>query len=428
MTLNIDKKAIIHYFLLYILLMFQGSIMFRVLNDIIVVLVFFIGLIFLISLMVKKINVYSIFIILLFTLLLLQSIYTAGSLAFQSIISICSRFLIAFIAYFFDKEKFVQRYITIIIHMGILSILAFIIQTIGLDLLKSILNNRVFLSHIGYTSYYGGLIFAFQEGLHKNIGIYLEPGLYQIVLNSCLYCLLFRPRTLRISRDRQIAYVLILLVCVITTQSTSGLIGAIVLLIVFVFFKKKEIGSKMTIYTMIVIPMLFILVFFVLSTFLGNSYIKTTIIDKVISTDGSIDLSQSTGRSRIVSMKADLKIVFENPLGIGWTEYKRIWKTYLSESISDVSSCVGLTYTLAALGFIITSYIVGFYFFSAWRHRSGIASYIAFVFLFLNTSLGQPQIWYPAIIVLVLVDNEFIVCDKDSDESRFTRKLSYKGE
>lgn len=411
--LQISKNAVVHYFLIFIMLSFQGSLWFRQYNNIFVVGAILLGILVYSQRLSKVPQHYILFLILLLLSLFFEIFITNGGVSLSSVGSIMSRFMIVLAAFYWDEEKFPERFVKISILFATFSLVCFGIEIVSPEILKMFMSPHVeTVTNYWKTynvTYYSNLIFAFTENSIRNLGIYHEPGLYQIVLNTTLYLLLFKKDRLNISRSRYYRYLIITIASIITCMSTTGYIGMIVLFLIYFLFMKNNSESNIK-----WLGLGGIIGFIFYCFFSGeNNIIYKTIISKVTNASGEFDLSVSTGHSRIMSLLADIQVFKEHPFGIGYLNYNDTWKSnLLDETISDVSSCVGLTQILAILGIGVTVLILGYYVFLMLRNLTGVER-ISFILMFLNTCLAQPQVWFPAMIVLLLINEKTRCIDEE---------------
>lgn len=408
MTLKVRKSSFFQFILLYILICFQGSIGFRAYNSFFVLFAI-ISSLAVYSMRKKKIpQYYLLFMLTLLLSLLLEIILTDGGVHLSSIASIMSRFAILLAAFYYDEKNFADRYVKIIVFLAVISLIGFTIASTNQSLLKPFLTARTeFVQTYWrsyYVTYYGTFLFAFTSATARNIGIFHEPGLYQIVLNVALYLLLFKRKYLWIEEKKRYIYLAIVSVAIISAMSTTGLISMFGLYIIYLLFCKKDVNRKIK--WVIVLALLCLMVYEAFSG--AESYFYKYVISKM-SSNGEIDLSVSTGNSRILSLISDLSIFREHPFGIGYVRYKSAYKeNLLDQTISDTSSCVGLTQVLAVLGIVVFIVIISFYLYLVKRNLNKSEA-VAFLMLFMNTGLSQPYIWFPAIIALLLMNDNRIL-------------------
>ena len=112
-------------------------------------------------------------------------------------------------------------------------------------------------------------------------------------------------------------------------------------------------------------------------------------IMKLFNESGDLDLTVSTGAARLYSMLADLSIANKYPLGAGFETYSQLWHSLLKIPLKDVASCVGLTYSMATIGYVNTFYILGFYLWLLNKNFTDKYMKFAYILLFLNRFLKK---------------------------------------
>lgn len=403
MNLRIRKSAITQYFLIYVLICFQGSLAFRYYNVVFIIIAFFAATYVGIKKYKQIPKHYILFLIVLTVSLIMEMFLTDGGVYLSSIASILARFCIILAAFWYMEEKFVERFVKMTIFLATISLIGFSIVSIAPTILKSLMVEHKEIMSTYWSTYtvslYGGVLFAFSSATARNIGIFHEPGLYQIVLNSALYLMLFKREKLNITNKKYNMFLFILIITLLSTMSTTGIIGMIALFCVYLVFYRDKSNRKIKWLILAVI-----ICAIIISYFAGDSgYLNKYVFSKIFSTEGHIDFSNSTGSSRILSLISDLSIFRQHLFGIGYANYNNEFKkNLLDKTISDTSSCVGLTQVLAILGIVIFVVIISYYIYLMKKNLT-TAQKIGFIILFINTSLAQPYIWFPAIVVLLFV-------------------------
>lgn len=401
---NINRIA--HYLLIYALLMFNGSIIYRNNQDVFLIIFLALGL----GQIFKTRNNYQtqklvIAMVPMELAMILTSITTRGSLSLGTILNITARFVFCYYVYSFNKIKFVPRYIKTVTFLAGISLVFFCLQLIAPSLITSLCFKSTYSEGIFYTN----PLFTYALWHPKrNVGIMTEPGLYQIILNSALYLLLFGKRNINVIHRRFI-YITIIIIAVITTQSTTGYIGLAIILLGYSFRNNhNNIGQRIKDRMYLMFAICFFTIIAIVF-FKNISFIKTTIIDKIISQEtGKIDFTVSTGKSRIVSMLTDLKVFQLYPLGCGYTIYSDIWKGLMVEHIGDSSSSAGITYSLAVFGILFWVCLWRFYILYGWKNKVDKTGFFILMAMVINTSFSQPLLYYPSLLCLFYVDFKYL--------------------
>lgn len=399
--IKMQYKTIYHYLVIYLLIISHGSVIYRNNQDVLLISMFLISSIHIIK-EKKPIKLGNIqFIVLLFGVMLLTRITTDGSLSFSSILNIITRFLFAYHAYSYNKIQFVPRFIKLVVFLASCSLLGFIFQILNPSTITSLLP----VYYYSGANFYGSIFYTYSSWHPlKNCGLMTEPGLTQIYLNTAFFLVLYYHDKIKIQNQKLTKYIIILSVAILTAQSTTGYFNYIVILATF-FLVRKSRENKIK-------RKLFILSVTILIFFLGttiyqrdDSFFAAAIGNKIFNVEGKLDLSASTGKSRIVSMQTDLIVALKYPLGAGYDIYNSIWNSYKVEHIGDTSSSSGITYSIAVFGFPFFALLLVYYIKNGLRNSVNKIEFLTKIFLLINTSLSQPLFYYPSFLVLVLIEH-----------------------
>lgn len=405
MRLTIEKKKLFHYLLVYCLIISQGSVLYNRYADYFILLI--IGAASLFILNRKSQMRYSkdiAFFILLSIALGCTVVASSGGLSVFSAGNFLSRFLLVFLVYYFDKDEFVQRYVNLVLVLALISLVVFTIQYIDFNLVTKILPAYRTES----TTYYGG-VFASVVGWHstRNIGLATEPGRHQVYLISALYFLLFKNNYLSYGPKMNMAARIILIITIITAQSTTGYLALIILLAGYLLAKSSDdnVTDERKLRNKTKVCILLLVFIAGVYTIYGGSdtFIYKFFINKLFNSSGQIDLTVSSGSSRVVSILTDLSIAIKHPFGMGYVPYQQIWLANKVGFTPDTSSCVGLTSSCAALGFHVVFLVLYFYLSKAWKNSTGIIEFLVLVLIFVNTSLAQPNLCFPPMMIMFFV-------------------------
>lgn len=390
---KISFESIFQYLLMYVILLFHGSALFRLYENqfyISVLIVAGLYLLFHPRLLFHKVMyfVYVIFFLLMVNVVL-------NTLSLNSAFNVLSRFLLAFVAYQVNPKMAASRFLKIITFFAACSLIGFLIIIIDPNIITK------FALHIDLPdkTFYGAFFFTFVD-TQRNNGLASEPGFFQIYLNSALGILLFR-KDLYISEKKKKKYFVILLVALITAQSTTGYIILASILVLYLLSRTENKKLKgWVLFSVIVLAAGAVVIILSRST---NSFLYYNFINKV-SSNGQLDLTVSSGNSRIQSMIADMRVAFLYPLGSGFVTYQEIWRSMLSQYIPDTSSCSGITKAFATYGFPVTITILLFYLYNGLKNKVNWNAFFAFLIVFILSSFASPLITYPSIILLFMLE------------------------
>ena len=423
---RVSKNELIQYFLIFVLFMVHGNRVFDTFNDAILILIIAFGGLFILSNQKKVGKGNVLFLIILAALLIVLFVMTGGSMMITSILALLARYIIAFHAFYRDKVHFIERFVKLTFFIATVSIVGFILTQLIPDQLQAILPAHTYYRVSPWSgekipcSTYHLLIFQFRNDhdIARNIGMFNEPGLYQVILNTALYFLFFKREQCNLDAKRRRKVIIMLLVALITCQSVTGYVGFAIIYFGHIFTAKKNYRWKVLFICSIAAIGL---AFYVMQTG-TDSWLYQNVLKKIFDEQGNIDLTRSTGVSRLVSMDADIRLFLSNPLGLGTRYYDTVWRSYLRETITDVSSCVGLTKSFAIYGLVPTLMMLGYYFRNKKRTKENIVDFWVCILLILNTTLAQPSIFFPAFIVSVLAmkNTDYLAMTMNSQEKHLS--------
>lgn len=326
---------------------------------------------------------------LVFSMLL---VIIGSTLSLGTALSVTSIPLIIYATYKIDPANYLQRFIKLIFYIALISIILFTITRIyGFNSFSSIFPHLYTSFFRGGEVYsYGGFLYRFVT-LHsdRNCGPFSEPGQYQCVLSSALYFIMFHPRLFE-AKER-IRYIIVFFLALITTLSTSGYIGIVILVFCYLLHSLKTIDKRMKYAIIITIigTMLFMSM-----TKLGNEFMNTVVFHKIYA-NGQLDFSLNSGGARTISISSVLTTVYNHPItliGVGYDELHNM----------GVEGCAGFLFLLLAVGIMSFSILFGFCFHQVFKYNKSIWDIMVRILLVLNMGLSQPHIMNVALFTMML--------------------------
>ena len=437
----IKRSAMYQYILMYLMMIFNGGVLYPVLQNqnptalsLISYLFVFIGFMNYFINKVKYGNSYCIIIsgVLIVCVILVR--LTAGGVGIAGLMDYLISIMLAFLAVCVDKNKFSERLINIVYFFAGISLLCYFVQIISpstLEMLFSPFNSTFSYNDWSAASYggdvvnvpytaWGKLFFTMREGeMSRNLGIYSEPGNYQIVLNCALFILLFLPKLYSFSKRQIRRRFIVIIIAILTTQSTSGYLILLSLCIAFFFsdYRYENMSNVRKIILGILGVSLSVLV--IDYNVRGNeSFLNTAVIAKLFS-NGSVDITASSGYWRLGSIGASIYIMITHPFGTGYDYAFSTIQQYLPGSAGGALMKFGAA--LGIIPFIIT--IVWFIAPVIRDHRLTISAKIAFLILYFQTSLAQSKVFYPFIVAIVVL---IVVTRRDKFIASVQMNLPYE--
>ncbi|MDF2544552.1 MAG: Uncharacterized protein K0S47_4270 [Herbinix sp.] len=406
--MKVKISAITQYFLIYIMLLVPGSCLFaKYLTGDQKYYAIIIMYIILYALNKKyRCNYSLIFSILLLIFVVFTRLYTNGgagiSAWFQFVVCIISTQM----AISANKREFLRRWINLVQIFAVISIIfwvAFLVSPSLVNAWPAVTFDTQTMGTKGYEIYLHGkgvLLYSYLE-IHptRNCGIYTEPGVYQIVLNSALFVLLFWRE--KIGFKSEIEYkraVFIVLLSLITCQSTTGYIGMLFIILFFYFSRKKDHNtSKVKLYITGVMAVGFIVLLVDYAYRGTESIVYIQIIHKLFGDNGSgFNISEGTGLYRLGTIIVSLASVIKHPLGVGYDTLNVLKKEYASGLVA--ASVVAFAAVYGIIPWIISMYMV----FKPVMKYEKLVPGILFAILFFNTTLAQTDLFYPSLMMIPL--------------------------
>ena len=308
-----------------------------------------------------------------------------------------------------DPQDFIGRFLRVVYVMAVISLFFWVFQIIGIPLQKYLFTTsntarywRIYSEAGVYTTNYascsGFLLSSFitNEPM-RNVGIYTEPGMYQSVLNSAIFLLLFFSKESKLDSKTIKKYFVVLTIALLSTQSTSGYMGyaVIVLSVLFVKNLQNEVRWKCYAIEIIILAALGLIADF---SFRGkDSLLNTAILEKLFTTSGefSIAAENSTGIYRLATIYSAISAMWQHPLGLGvdgWVQFRSA-----NPLAGPGGNPLRLGAILGVVPFLIT---VVWIFYPIKYMRKGMVPALVFVFLYFNTALAQTSVVYPALILV----------------------------
>ena len=330
--------------------------------------------------------------------------FIVGGIGVYAIVSMLSSVYIVAIAVIYNKEKMVDRVLNMIVFLAgislILWLLCMVLPQIYETLVpqyKSLMTYRIYsdsenYKEINYISR-GLFLYTLREiDRMRNVGIFTEPGIYQMVLNLGIFIILFMNQYVNCKNRKFKLALLIITLC--TTQSTTGFIGLSLMIIFYMLTKSKEkkIYSKQKIMLYICGLILLLLADFQVRG--EESILQIAIIDKLFS-KGTISLvDNASSAARVGTILLTLLSIVKHPFGIGYTNLGVLLNT---EKTGFVAAEI---LSFAAVWGIIPWIFVLWWIFYPLRNKMRKSEIVLYVLLYVNTLLAQSNMFYPAFILL----------------------------
>lgn len=418
-------KAAFHYFLIYMMLTVNQSVLYAITlkNQVYILIAVAIVLCFLFR---NSSNRRELQYFVVLALVLLASVFCVRIMTNGIGLIAWARWMVGpfylLAAYMYEKDRFVERFIKTVEALALVSIVCWGIQMVNPDILKAFLRPHdshwtynIWSSATEYKTYsytsYGTLFYSFTDSptsTGRNTSIFTEPGVYQMVLNSALCCLLFFGEHVNFSRKEYGRCIVILLLAIASCQSTTGYLGLMVILLVFFMEKQNDIGI---IRTTIVRLALFAIVCLSCDFAIRGeqSLLQTVLIDKLFTDTGAFSVNAGTGSYRMAMIGLCLASMISHPFGIGSAAVEAMVNASGTSAVAAAILVLG-----ASVGIIPFLFYLGWLFAPVFKNNRALIIKFLFVFLYFNTTLGQSSAFYPVLIIPTLLCFGFKACSEDA--------------
>ena len=335
----------------------------------------------------------------------------SGGVGIEVFLKWTTYIFIAWIAVTIDADSFIERFLKIVYVWALISIIGFLLQITVPDILKTILPE--YASNFSYSLWgngYNGELFSYRawgrylfsfDQMHpnRNVGIFSEPGVYQIVLNSALFCLLFLSKyKSTIEAKKKMRYFYVYAIALMTCQSTTGYIGFLAIILVYFLSSYNSIEKiKQRIIIATIVILLYLIVEYSING--TNSLLYRAFIRKLVTSSGTISVTADSGIYRMRTLIVTIGSMIKNPLGVGYDKVNTMINGYASDG--DGGAGAVLFCTGAALGILTMLVIVFWTLYPVFKSRLiKMPAKLLFAFLFFNTALAQSEEIYATIIVV----------------------------
>jgi hypothetical protein len=345
---NIDKTKTVDYTLLFLLVGCTGIPFFKV-GDITFLFLFtcLAGLV----LIYRKIQIDRFFIVflLIYLTVMIAQMVKFNYLPLTTYLGVFIRIVFGYLTVRVLGRNFTKYYVNILYVLSIIGFFIYVPQLIlpgfGRFLISNIsplLRNPLYSGDIWYAPDIILFVFNSGEGVYRNCGAFWEPGAYAGFLAIAIIFHYLENRTINDKKS------IVLLLALLSTVSTTGIIALGFFLIMF-------IGNKVApLYKLILFPSIIaiIVVAFTTLDFLG---------EKITS---QMDVANTYNNTRFKSAVLDLQDFAENPvLGLGRdpkTRFKGISSQALTHRTNGVSNYL-VTYGIFIFLFYFGSILYAFY-------------------------------------------------------------------
>jgi hypothetical protein len=219
---------------------------------------------------------------------------------------------------------------------------------------------------------------------------------------------LFKADKLPWNKNQRTFVIVIFLLAIISAQSTTGYIATVAIIGVYVISQRDNIKGRFVMLSVLFVALLgwnFVSV--------GNeSFVSSVILNKLFNIGGEFDINASTGYWRMLVINISMNSLKVNPLGCGYDMAHMLIKKY-AEGAAGNALFVGIM----ALGYEFIGVLVYSLLIPAYKNKKNIFTFILVVFLYINTAIAQPNAFFPALVLLCIMNFKEIPNDKYNENN-----------
>lgn len=353
----------------------------------------------------------------------------AGEKFFKYFIQIACILLCILLINIFSIKQICKNFVAIILLISSFSTIVFGSYYIFLKFVKiNVLNwLPTFSNYIGNHYYFGFFSHFMKSDISgwlylRNLGIFREPGVFAVYLLLALAILWFMDKNI----CRRIIGSIIILLTMITTQSTTGYFGLICFYIVIMFF---DVKNKLLNNIKYAIPFVFIITFLIMYLCKFDFVKYTPVLGKML------NLNSGSRSSRFYMPLINLELFFKSPIvGLGWTQ-SEIQHNHLATLIqysdhsdaNTIFSVFGTNGLLLGVPFISSLFIIS----KLWNNEK--KTFFGLIFLFLLVTFATEKFtvsWIFYILIFIAFDSseKVLVCSNYLfKKQRFKEAINYEG-
>ena len=327
--------------------------------------------------------------------------------------------LITYTAYTIDKDRFCERFVKMCMFFCITSLVFYTLGIIAPNILLKIYNKEngvIWANAYGWQYYMRGrfLYVVRTSELNRNNSIFTEPAIWQIILNTSLFMLLFMQDTFNnIDGKYKKWWIVLLIITILTTGSTTGYLALVMIVGVYLVSQRKiktlNKGFRKNIFKIMIIVVALGLLTLIFDCIKNGQ--ESLLYQKVLLKIFETTSDGTSGHARFSMMVICINLALTHFFGVG--------EDYLSKLIlatDEGANGAILIHSFASIGIVPVIMILAFYYGRLCGKRIPKRVSILLVLLYLNTALAQSRLLYPSLIIMPIVYYDY--CYKKIDTRR----------
>lgn len=332
---------------------------------------------------------------------------SVGGIGIHIIAQVLVDILVVWLTVSINKQHFWERYVKTVVFLASISLMLWLLSILQINIwdqitpeINSLMSYRVYSDSIRYQEYsfklHGMFLYSHRTVDMRNVSIFTEPGIYQMVLNTAIFVLLFLRDKLVSFSDKEVGRALVVLAfALISTQSTTGYISICFIILFYLLFEKRD-TTEQNWKQKILIALFSILLFLMIDYMVrgSESFIQVSIISKLFSSKNKVSLD-SSGMARANLIFLALQSMVRHPFGVGYSNLVALM------DVENTGMAGAAIMQFGAAWGILPLIVVAWWIFNPvlkFCRKRYVA--VLYIFMYINTVLAQSDLFYPVLIMI----------------------------
>ena len=332
---------------------------------------------------------------------------SVGGIGIRIIAQFLVDILAAWLAVSINKQHFWERYVKTVVFLASISLMLWLLSILQINIwdqitpeINSLMSYRVYSDSTRYQEYsfklHGMFLYSHRTVDMRNVSIFTEPGIYQMVLNTAIFVLLFLRDKLVSFSDKEVGRALVVLAfALLSTQSTTGYISICFIILFYLLFEKRD-TTEQNWKQKILIALFSILLFLMIDYMVrgSESFIQVSIISKLFSSKNKVSLDAS-GMARADLIFLALQSMVRHPFGVGYSNLGALMDVENTGMAGAAIMQFG-----AAWGFLPLIVVAWWIFYPVLKFCRKRYVAVLYIVMYINTVLAQSDLFYPVLIMI----------------------------
>ena len=330
-----------------------------------------------------------------------------GGIGIRIIAQFFVEILVVWLAVSTNKQYFWERYVKTVVFFASISLILWFLSVLQINIwdqitpeVDSLMSYRIYSDSSTYQEFsyklHGMFLYSHRTVDMRNVSIFTEPGIYQMVLNTAIFALLFLRDKLVSFSDKKVGRALVVLAfALLSTQSTTGYISICFIILFYLLFEKRD-TTEQNWKQKILIALFSILLFLMIDYMVrgSESFIQVSIISKLFSSKNKVSLD-SSGMARADLIFLALQSMVRHPFGVGYSNLVALMDVENTGMAGAAIMQFG-----AAWGFLPLIVVAWWIFYPVLKFCRKRYVAVLYIFMYINTVLAQSDLFYPVLIMI----------------------------